>query len=139
MDGKISEINQNLNLPSLYRSTTERYLHYIFKYLSRNSQAISLYTYQYSSPLPLLLSRKMFHTLNGNEDDIINEEHFVNGYMNIFYGSIDERMKFLYDFLSYNNKLNYQDIKIIYYNILSSLKIDKFSSIDELVDLIKKD
>ena len=139
MDGKISEINQNLNLPSLYRSTTERYLHYIFKYLSRNSQAISLYTYQYSSPLPLLLSRKMFHTLNGNEDDIINEEHFVKGYMNIFYGSIDERMKFLYDFLSYNNKLNYQDIKIIYYNILSSLKIDKFSTIDELVDLIKKD
>ena len=118
MDGKISELEKSLYIPFIYRSSLEKHLNFEFRYLSKQSSFISLQTFQAFSPMPSILSRKLYFTMNKRNNQRLSKEEFVNGFGTIYYGSVEEKVRFIFDFLSYDARtISVEDLRIMLYHM----------------------
>lgn len=119
MEDMISEINQNILIPILYQSSLEKHLQFIFTFLSNDTAFIPLFTFQSSLSMPSVLSRRLYSTMNKKKDNKLSKEEFIEGFMTVYCGSIEERIKFLFDLLSFNKAtINNKDIIILLNNIV---------------------
>lgn len=118
MDELLSKLDQSTNISFLYRTSLEKHLNYGYEYLSNQSASISLFAFQSFSNMPYIISRKVFYTMNTSKNEKLSKEEFINGYLTIYFGSIEERIKFLFNFLSYDSKtIHIKDVKILLNNL----------------------
>ena len=98
MDELLSELEQSITISFLYRTSLEKHLNYEYEYLSNHSASISLFAFQSFSNMPYIISRKLYNTMNTSKNQKLSKEEFINGFITVYFGSIEERLKFLFDF-----------------------------------------
>ena len=119
MDELLSELEQSITISFLYRTSLEKHLNYEYEYLSNHSASISLFAFQSFSNMPYIISRKLYNTMNTSKNQKLSKEEFINGFITVYFGSIEERLKFLFDFFTFDNKtIHIQDLKILLNNII---------------------
>ena len=138
MDGKISELEKAIYIPFVYRSSLEKHLNFEFRYLSKHSSFISLQTFQSFSSMPSILSRKLYFTMNKRNNQQLSKEEFINGFTTMYYGSVEERVRFLFEFLSYDAEtISVEDLKIILYHMIIG-EVNANRDIEQVDSLIAK-
>ena len=119
MDEFLSELEQSISISFLYRTSLEKHLNYEYEYLSNHSASISLFAFQSFSNMPYIISRKLYNTMNISNNQKLSKEEFINGFITVYFGSIEERLKFLFDFFSFDNRtIHIKDLKILLNNII---------------------
>ena len=119
MDELLSELEQSITISFLYRTSLEKHLNYEYEYLSNHSASISLFAFQSFSNMPYIISRKLYNTMNTSKNQKLSKEEFINGFITVYFGSIEERLKFLFDFFTFDNKtIHIKDLKILLNNII---------------------
>lgn len=119
MDELLSELEQSISISFLYRTSLEKHLNYEYEYLSNYSASISLFAFQSFSNMPYIISRKLYNTINISKNQKLSKEEFINGFITVYFGSIEERLKFLFDFFSFDNRtIHIKDLKILLNNII---------------------
>ena len=119
MDELLSELEQSISISFLYRTSLEKHLNYEYEYLSNYSASISLFAFQSFSNMPYIISRKLYNTMNISKNQKLSKEEFINGFITVYFGSIEERLKFLFDFFSFDNRtIHIKDLKILLNNII---------------------
>ena len=100
MDELLSELEQSITISFLYRTSLEKHLNYEYEYLSNHSASISLFAFQSFSNMPYIISRQLYNTMNTSKNQKLSKEEFINGFITVYFGSIEERLKFLFDFFT---------------------------------------
>ena len=119
MEEFLSELEQSISISFLYRTSLEKHLNYEYEYLSNHSSSISLFAFQSFSIMPYIISRKLYNTMNISKNQKLSKEEFINGFITVYFGSIEERLKFLFDFFSFDNRtIHIKDLKILLNNII---------------------
>ena len=141
MEDVISKVTNRINIPSMYRPSLEKHLQFQFNFLSNATSFISLFIFRAFFSYPSALSRKLFRAMNRSKDEKLTIKEFIDGFMTIYFGSIEERAHFLFALLSYDNKtINLNDIKIMLMNLMLHWKKESmFTAVEKLISKIELD
>ena len=116
-----------LFIPNIYDNALNFFFKLEFSFLSGNSDYIDLITFQSYLDIPFLFSERLFYVFSNNKKLLIKDSYLKYIYI-IFFGTQEEKIKLLFNFLSFKNELiNKNDIKIF----LNNLILDLSSNFDD--------
>lgn len=124
MKRKIEELQSFIKISQDQKDVVEFYLSLEYEYLSQYFEYIPLFTFQSYFEAPAIITRKLYHTMNEAKDQRLSKKEYIKNFSIIFSGTYNERIKFLYNFLLFdediedNKGVSFADLKILFNNIL---------------------
>ena len=120
----INDFENRMYISHYYESAINFFINLEFNFLSNETDYIYLPVFQSYSDLPYLFSKRFFFLLSNNKETLYKDIYIKNRSL-MFYGNIEDKIKFLFDFLSFENELiSKKDIKIFINNIILDLSLN---------------
>ena len=117
----IQEFDDKIYIPHIYENSFSYFLNLEFNFLSEESDYIYLPVFQSYSNLPFVFSKRLFYLMSNNKQNLCKNV-FMKIISLIYLGSIDEKVKFLFDYLSFENEMiNKNDLSIFLNNLVLDL------------------
>ena len=117
----IQEFDDKIYIPHIYENSFSYFLNLEFNFLSEESDYIYLPVFQSYSNLPFVFSKRLFYLMSNNKQNLCKNV-FLKNISLICLGSIDEKVKFLFDYLSFENEMiNKNDLSIFLNNLVLDL------------------
>ena len=135
----IQFFENSIFIPNIYDNALNFFFKLEFNFLSCNSDYIDLITFQSYLDIPFLFSKRLFNVFSNNKK-ILSKDNFIKYLSIIFFGFVEEKIKFLFTFLSFKNELiNKNDLKIFLNNLILDLSsnFDNYEKdLEEYIDYI---
>ena len=117
----INDFENRMYISHYYESAVNFFINLEFNFLSNETDYIYLPVFQSYCDFPYLFSKRFFFLLSNNKETLYKDIYIKNRSL-MFYGNIEDKIKFLFDFLSFENELiSKKDIKIFLNNIILDL------------------
>ena len=117
----INDFENEMYISHIYDNALNHFINMEFKFLSDNTDYIYLSIYQSYSDLPFLFSKRLFYLLSNNKEKLYKYV-YIKTISLIFLGSLEDKIKFLFDYLAFENEIiNKKDIHIFFNNIILDL------------------
>ena len=117
----INDFENIMYISHTYDNALNYFVNMDFNFLSDNTNYIYLPVYQSYSNFPFLFSERFFYLLS-NDKEKLYKDVYIKTISLIFLGNLEDKIKFLFDYLTLENEnINKKDIQIFFNNIILDL------------------
>ena len=117
----INDFENVMYISNIYDNALNYFVNMEFNFLSDNTDYIYLSVYQSYSNIPFLFSKRFFYLLSNNKEKLYKDVYRKTISL-IFFGNLEDKIKFLFDYLAFENEtINKKDIEIFLNNIILDL------------------
>ena len=117
----INDFENIMYISHTYDNALNSFVNMDFNFLSDNTNYIYLPVYQSYSNFPFLFSKRFFYLLS-NDKEKLYKDVYIKTISLIFLGNLEDKIKFLFDYLTLENEnINKKDIQIFFNNIILDL------------------
>ncbi len=117
----INDFENIMYISHTYDNALNYFVNMEFNFLSDNTNYIYLPVYQSYSNFPFLFSKRFFYLLS-NDKEKLYKDVYIKTISLIFLGNLEDKIKFLFDYLTLENEnINKKDIQIFFNNIILDL------------------